>query len=150
MELILPIAVNVVLGVALLALFAWVRWRELPGLGSSEAALRIFREQFPEASGTASVSADGRSALLALAPGPQIGLLHRNGRRWNARELSPGDLRSAKLRGDEIVLSFTDFGWGRITLRLPEVTLREQWLARLAALAVRPPVATSLPGAGHA
>jgi hypothetical protein len=150
MDLILPIAVNVVLGLALLALFAWVRWRELPGLGGSEEALRIFREHFPEASGTASVSVDGRSALFELAPGPQLGLLHRNGRRWNARELSPGDLRSVKVRGDDIVLSFTDFGWGRITLRLPEVALREQWLARLAALADRPPVATALPGAGRA
>ena len=150
MELILPIAVNVVLGLALLGLFVWVRWRDPPALGSSEEALRIFREQFPEASGTASVSADGRGALLALAPGPQVGLLHRNGRRWNARELSPGDLRSAKLRGDGIVLSFTDFGWGRITLRLPEAALREQWLARLAALVKRPPAATALPGAERA
>jgi len=150
MELILPIAVNVVLGLALLALFSWVRWHEPSGLGSSEEALRIFREQFPEASGTVSVSADGRSALLALPQSPQVLLLHRNGRRWNARELSAGDLRSVKARGDALVLSFSDFGWGRIQLRLSDEAAREEWLARLAALAIRSPSAPALSGAERA
>lgn len=150
MELIVPIAVNLLLGLALLALFAWVRWREPPGLGSSEDALRIFREQHPEASGTASLSTDGRSALLAFPQGPQVGLLYRNGRRWNARELSPGDLRNVQARGDAIVLSFTDFGWGRIQLRLADAAAQEEWLARLAALSLRSPEALALPGAERA
>lgn len=150
MELIVPIAVNVVLGLALLALFAWVRWGDPPGLGGSEDALRIFREQYPEASGTASVSSDGRSALLALPQSPQVGLLYCNGRRWNARELSPGDLRSVKVRGDALMLSFTDFGWARIQLRLADAAVRQEWLARLAALSVRPAIAPAPPGAGRA
>lgn len=150
MDLILPIAVNVVLGLALLALFAWVRRREPPGLASAEEALRIFREQFPDVSATASLSADGRGALLMLSQAPHVAVLCRNGRRWNARELSPGELRSVRVRGDAVVLSFTDFGWGRIQLRLADVAAREQWLARLAPLATQPPTARPLPGAGHA
>ncbi len=143
MDLVIPIAANVVLGLMLLAIFAWLRARDPAGLASPDEALALFRQRFPGAGGTASVSADGRSALIALRQEPGVGLLHRNGRRWNARELLPDDLRAVRCLGDTIVLTFADFGWARIRVRLANAEARELWFARLDALLKRT-------GAGHA
>jgi hypothetical protein len=134
MELVVPIAANVVLGLMLLAIFAGLRARDPAGLAGPDEALALFRQRFPDASGTASVSADGRSALIALPSERAVGLLHRRGRRWNARQLLPEDLRAAHCLGDAIVLTFADFGWARIRVPLADAEARALWLARLDAL----------------
>jgi hypothetical protein len=150
MELVISIAANIVLGLVLLAIFAQLHPRDQARLASPEEALTLFRQHFPDASGTASVSADGLIALIALRPDSGIGLLHRNGRRWNARELLPEDLRAVHCLGDSIILRFADFGWPRIRFRFTHAEARTLWLARLSALTSRSAPEGHSAGAGHA
>jgi hypothetical protein len=139
-DLVLPIAVNVVLGIALLGLFLWRRQAAGARL-TGEEALALFRLQYPEAGGTVTVAADRCSALIELKPG--IGLLQRQGRRWVARTLKKSEIASVRLRKDgAIQIAFVDFGWPRALVRLDDPQLRAGWLERLAA-----PDAES-PGAG--
>jgi hypothetical protein len=133
MELVVPIAVNLALGVILLGLFAW-RGKQDPLRLTASDALAIFRQHDPEASGTATVAADGRAALIDLGE-MRVGLLHRHGRRWNARVISREDLRGVAVAGDEVVLSLADFGWPGARLRLEDGAARKRWLERLARLA---------------
>jgi hypothetical protein len=134
MELAIAIAANVVLGCALLGLFAWNGGRDPPRLAGPEEALRIYREQFPDAEGAATVAAGGSAALIALRRG-SIGVLHRHGNRWNARELQAEDLGAVTLaREDTIALAFRDFGWPRARFRIADPQLRARWLSRLGAL----------------
>jgi len=133
-ELAIAIAVNVVLGIVLLGMFVLLRSRDTARLASSDDALRLFRQRFPDAVGVATVATDGQCALLALKDG--IGLLHRHGRRWNSRKLVPGELSGVAVTGgDTITLALADFGWPRAHIRMDDPDARSAWLARLGAFA---------------
>ena len=131
MELAIAIAANIVIGVVLLALFAWHRAPGVVRLGDSDKALTLYRRHFPAATGDATVAADGLNALIFLEHDSRIGLVDRHGRRWNVRELTPGDLRSVAADGDVITLSFADFGWPKSRIRIADPATRAVWLARL-------------------
>jgi hypothetical protein len=140
MELAIALAANVALGLVLLALFKWRRPRDTARLAGPTQALIIFQQQVPDAAGTATVAADGLTALVALDKdnGSGVGLLHRHGRRWNARELLAEDIGSVTLtHGDAITLSLADFGWPRMRVRIEDPQTRAAWLARLSALAAQ-------------
>jgi hypothetical protein len=131
MELAVAIAANIVIGVVLLALFAWYRTPDTARLTGPEEALAIFRRHFPDAAGTVIVAADGLTGLIGLQDGSRIGLVHRHGRRWNARAVHPEDLRSVTVDGETINLSLTDFGWPRTHVRIVDLGARAAWLSRL-------------------
>lgn len=131
MELAIAIAANIVIGVVLLLLFAWYRMPNTLRLTGPEEALAIFCRHIPDATGTVTVAADGLAALIALQQGSRIGLIHRHGRRWNAREVRPEDLRSVTVLDETITLSLTDFGWPRTHVRISDPEMRAAWLLRL-------------------
>jgi hypothetical protein len=132
MQLVVPIAANVVLGIVLAALFLSRRASDDARLNDGDEALRLFRRQFPDADGAVVVAADYRGALIALHQGTAIGLLERRGRRWTARRLAPGDLRSVDLAGsDTLSLTLADFGWPRARFQIADPEARAAWLARL-------------------
>ena len=133
-ELLIPIAVNLALGVILLALLYRQRTRDTVRLTLATEAMDIFRMHFPDALGAATLAADGRGALIDLQRGG-TGLLQRHGRRWNARLLAPGELSSVRRSGgDAIELKFADFGWPRARLCLADADARAMWLSRLTSL----------------
>jgi hypothetical protein len=133
-ELVLPIAVNVVLGIALLGLFLWRRPPAAEGRLTAEKALALFRLQYPEASGTVTIAPDCCGALIDLRPG--IGLLQRQGRRWVARTLEKGEIASVTLQTDGAIrIAFADFGWPCALVRLDDPQLRASWLERFRRLA---------------
>jgi len=135
MELAISIAVNVLLGLLLLALLS--RWgrRDNARLTGPEDAMTAFRVHFPDASGTATVAADGRSALVDLAPETGVGLLQRHGRRWNARILAPREIASVQVGGDGAIdVRFADFAWPRAAIRIEDGPVRAAWISRLDAL----------------
>jgi hypothetical protein len=147
MELVLAIAVNVVLGILLLALLYWKHTNDNVRLSSAEEALELFRAQFRDAIGKATVSADRRCALIELENG--IGVLERHGRRWNARLLVSRELASVRLGRDGCLrLRFADFGWPQARFVASDPDVRAQWLARLHALTARATAATR--DLGHA
>jgi hypothetical protein len=138
MELVLAIAVNLALGILLLALLYWKHTNDDVRLSSAEEALEIFRKQFPDVLGTATVSADRRCALIELDGDGGIGVLERHGRRWNARMLVPREFSSVRLDRDGCLrLRFADFGWPRARFRTSDPEARAKWLARLDALTAR-------------
>jgi hypothetical protein len=131
MELAIAIAANIVIGAILLALFALGRAPDGVRLTGPAEALAVYRRQFPKATGSAVVASDGLAAFFPLAGGGKIGLLHRHGRRWNARELVPEDLRSVTADGDTITISLTDFGWPHSHIRIADAEVRREWVSRL-------------------
>jgi hypothetical protein len=137
MELAIAIAANVVIGVVLLALFAWYRTPDAVRLTGPEEALAIFRRHFPDAAGTVTVDAYGVTALIALHHELKFGLIHRHGRRWNAREIHAEELRSVTVDGPTITLALTDFGWPRTHVRIADLGTRDAWLSRLHAFAAK-------------
>ncbi len=135
MELAIAIAANILLGLILLGSFALLGRQDAAVLEGPEQALRVYTDLFPDASGAAMVCDDKTSALIALHHRTGVGLVHRHGRRWNARELQPKDVASVGLVGDDTIrLSLTDFGWPRAHIRIQDRTARTIWLARLDAL----------------
>lgn len=132
MELVIAIALNVALGLVLLALL-WSRRHDAGRLSSEAEAEALFRAQFPDAAGVATLSADGRGALIQLPRG--IGVLVRAGRRWNARLIMPRELTHAQQdSAGAISLTFADFGWPRARLPIADADVRAAWLARLRTL----------------
>jgi len=148
MHLLVPIAANVVLGIVLAALFLARRTSDDVRLRDGDAALQLYRRRFPDADGSATVSADERGALIALANGSGVGLLQRCGRRWAARELATRDIRSVTVMGgDTLRIALADFGLPRAHIRIADAGARAAWLARLGAGAAvdaahRPPGAS--------
>ncbi len=135
-ELAIALAANIVLALILLGTFAVLGMRHAAELEGPEEALKVYNEQFPGASGAAIVSDDRTSALIALHHRAGIGLVHRHGHRWNAREIQPKDLDSVRLVGDDTIrLSLADFGWPRAQIRIRDRAARATWLARLDAMA---------------
>ncbi len=136
MELAIAIAANILLGLILLGSFAVLGKRPAAVLEGPEQALRVYTEQFPDASGAAIIVSDDRtSALIALHHRVGIGLVHRHGRRWNVREIHPKDLESVRVVGDDSIrLALADFGWPRAHIRIRDRAARTMWLARLDAL----------------
>ena len=136
-ELFIAVGFNVVVGVltTLLIYFFWTRKRGDAPLADAETALGHFRDHFPEANGTATVTADRRNALIDLPDGVGIGLLQGHGHRWNAHWLKPGDVASVRVSGEtKLQVRFTDFGSPRASLLLADANERAAWLARLQAL----------------
>ena len=128
---------NVVVGVltTLLIYFFWTRRRGDVPLADAETALGHFRDHFPEANGTATVTTDRRNALIDLPDGVGIGLLQGHGHRWNAHWLKPGDVASVRVSGEtKLQVRFTDYGSPRASLLLADANERVAWLARLQAL----------------
>jgi hypothetical protein len=128
-ELAVSIAVNLLLGALLAGLLLWRRNPDAACLESADAALLRFREQFPDAVGSANVTSDGHGALVTLAAG--YGLLERRGRRWNARLLTRSDCRRVRTEDETLVIEFKDFGWPSARLTLADGAQRAEWLARL-------------------
>jgi len=137
MEIVIAIAANIVVGLILLALFAWYRSPGNARLSGPDEALSIYRQHFPDASGTVTVAADGLAALISLRPAPGVGLLQLHGKRWSSRELTPEDLRTIAVEGDVINISLLDFGWPRCSVRIADPDSRADWVSRLNALAAR-------------
>jgi hypothetical protein len=131
MELAIAIAANIAIGAILLALFGLRRAPDGVRLTGPAEALAVYRRQFPETTASAVVASDGSAALFPLPGGGKIGLLHRHGRRWCARELLPEDLRSVTADGDSIAISLTDFGWPRSHVRIADPEVRREWVSRL-------------------
>ena len=100
---------------------------------SDADALAEFQRHFPEATGTATVSADGLAALIETATGP--GLLLRHARRWNARMLAAPELAAVHTPDDATLeLRFVDFGWPRARLRFSDRDTMSRCRARLETL----------------
>ncbi|HLW22723.1 MAG TPA: hypothetical protein VKT22_00010 [Steroidobacteraceae bacterium] len=132
-ELLFPIGVNLVLGVVLLALLLWKRRPDTVCFADEAAALHEFHHHFPDATGTATLCSDGRAALIETATG--LGLLVRDGRRWNARMLAAHELTAVRLRDPRTLeLRFADFGWPRARLRFADQDLLSRWRTRLETL----------------
>jgi hypothetical protein len=132
-ELAISIAVNILLGLILLVLLVWKRVGDTARLADSAEAVAHYDRHFPGAVGNATLSDDACGALIDLQRGG-IGLLQRQGRRWNARQLRPGEVSSVELDGEIIKLKFADFGWPRAQMRLADAGARAQWLGRLRSL----------------
>ena len=136
MDLVVPIAANVVLGVLLFALFSRPLRASAMRLTGPDEALAIFRLQFPDATGTATVAADQLGSLIALHGDPRVGLIQRHGQRWTTRVLAPPDLLSVAESGtDALNLSLADFGWPQASVRISDPQVRAAWLSRLTSLA---------------
>jgi len=137
-ELAISIAVNVALGIALLAILRWKRFGDSARLAGAEEAIALFSQRFSATAGDATVAHDGRSALIELDSGGGVGLLQRHGRRWNARVLVPGEVSSAELKEATVIdLTFADFGWPRAQIRIDDAEARLRWLQRLQTLRSR-------------
>jgi hypothetical protein len=133
-ELAISIAVNCMLGVILLALLIWKRTPDTVRLSEPDEAMEQFKRYFPEAVGAATVADDRRSALIDLKCGGAVGILQRQGRRWNALTLESGQLSSVELGRNEIIqLKFADFGWPRAQIRIADADARALWIGRLKA-----------------
>jgi hypothetical protein len=133
-ELLIAIGVNVLVGaLTVLILFLSRRSRKQAArLADAAVAMDLFRRQFPEATGTAIVTADGRNALIDLGEGAGVGLLQAHGQRWNARILRAGDVASLAPCGHSTLeLRLTDYANPRASLLLPSTDAQFLWLARL-------------------
>ena len=103
----------------LLIYLYWTRNRGDAPLADADTALGHFRDHFPEANGTATVTTDRRNALIDLADGVGIGLLQGHGHRWNAHWLKPGDVASVRVsQENKLQVRFTDYGSPRASLLL--------------------------------
>jgi len=132
-ELLFSIGVNLVLGVLLFALLLWKRRPDTVRLLSETDALAEFQRHYPEATGTATLSADGLAALIETASGP--GLLVAHARRWNARMLAAPELTAVSARDEtSLELRFADFGWPRARLRFADRETASRCRARLETL----------------
>ena len=138
MELVISIAMNVVLGLILLALLLWKTTRDEVRVTSAEEALALFCKHFPDVLGIATVCADQRAAVIELRQGSGVGLLQRQGRRWNAQILRPGDCTRVRRTADRtLTLDLANFGWPRTELRFADASTLEKWLNRLQSLTTR-------------
>jgi len=136
-ELLIAIGFNVIVGVltTLLIYFYWSRTGGEAGLPDADTALGLFRDHFPEAGGTATLTTDRRNALIDQTDGAGIGLLQGHGHRWNAHWLKPGDVASVRVIHDiKLQIRFTDFGSPRASLLFSDANERDAWFARLQAL----------------
>jgi hypothetical protein len=136
-ELLIAIGFNAVVGVlaALLIYFYWTRRRGDASLADADTALGLFRGHFPEITGKATLTADGRNALIDLPDGVGLGLLQGHGHRWNAHWLKPGDVASVRVTQDRMLLvRFVDYGSPHASLAFRDGNERDSWLARLQAL----------------
>jgi hypothetical protein len=136
-ELLIAIGVNVLIG-ALAALLLYLSRnarKQAARLTDPAVALDLFRRQFPDATGTATLTADGRNALIDLGEGAGIGLLQSHGQRWNARILHPGDVASLATTGySTLELRLADYANPRTALLFPSAETQFLWLERLRSL----------------
>jgi hypothetical protein len=136
-ELLIAIGVNVLIGAltALIIYFSRSSPKQGARLADARMALDLFRRQFPDATGTATLTADGRNALIDLGEGAGVGLLQAHGQRWNARILHPGDVASLATSGySTLELRLTDYANPRASLLLPSTDAQFLWLGRLRSL----------------
>ena len=136
-ELLIAIGVNVLIG-ALAALLLYIsRNSRKPAarLTDPAVAMDLFRRQFPGAKGTATLTADGRNALIDLGEGAGIGLLQSHGQRWNARILQAGDVATLATSGySALELRLADYSNPRASLLFPSADTQFRWLERLRSL----------------
>ena len=133
-ELALAIVINVVLGAAAVLLVLVCRRGPTRGLRLADEAqaLALFRMQFPDVIGRATLTGDNTGALLALQNEIRIGLLQLQGRRWLARLVSPGEIAAVAACTDGAIrVKFADYGWPRALLQLNDRDVQLAWLARL-------------------
>ena len=130
----ISIVANLVLGLVLLGVLYRKRGNDSERLTGPSQALERYRLRYPAASGRASLSADGRAALLELADGT-TGLIERRGRRWNVRALEPREIAGVGRAADgAIVIGLADFGWPRARVQLSDFATSQRWIERLMAL----------------
>jgi hypothetical protein len=137
MELAIAIAANILIGGILLALFAWRRAPDVARLAGPDEALAIYGRQFPETASSVTLASDGLAALVSLSTESKIGLIHRHGRRWTARQLLPEDLRSVTVHNETITVSLADFGWPSSHVLIADPQMRQDWFARLQGFAAK-------------
>jgi hypothetical protein len=130
------IGINLLLGMVLLGLLAFRLRPDTATVATPEDAMMLFRRWFPDAVGRAALASDGRGAFVDLDP-EGLGLLVRNGRRWNARILAASDLASVRTRGEWVEIRFRDFAWPRAELRFDQAAPRAAWSARVEGLMLR-------------
>jgi hypothetical protein len=143
-ELVIAIGANLLVGALAVLLIhrSVARKAQEPRLADAVAAMDLFRERFPEAAGGATLTADGRNALIDLRAESGIGLLQGHGARWNARVLQPQDLASVRVSGETTLsVKFTDYAGPRALLRLADRDECLAWRARLQGLRERGPQA---------
>lgn len=136
-ELLIAIGVNVLIGAlaALLLYFSRNSRKQASRLTDPAIAMELFQRQFPGANGTATLTADGRNALIDLGEGAGIGLLQSHGQRWNARILRAGDVASLATSGHSAVeLRLADYSNPRTSLLFPSAATQFLWLERLRSL----------------
>jgi len=134
-EIALSVAVNLALGIALFLLLYGTRRNGGMRLAGPPEAMALFASHFPDAAGEAMVTVDHQNALIELPPGTEVGLVQLQGRRWNARKIAPGDIRTVHLGSDGAIrIKFADFGWPGATLCFADPDHRLRWLQRLAVL----------------
>jgi hypothetical protein len=134
-EMAFSIAINVVLGILLLALLYRKRTADHVRLSGPSQAMDLFRSYYPDVVGAATVADDRRGALIDLQRGAGIGLLQRQGRRWNARVLAAGEVSSVQVTaGHAVEVRFPDFAWPRASIRIADPEVRALWVGRLDSL----------------
>jgi hypothetical protein len=136
-ELLIAIGVNGLVGAlaALLLFLSRNSRKQAARLTDPAMAMDLFRRQFPDATGTATVTADGRNALIDLGEGGGIGLLQSHGQRWNARILHAGDVASLATAGySALELRLADYANPRAALLFPSAEAQFLWLERLRSL----------------
>jgi hypothetical protein len=132
-ELLFSIGVNLVLGVVVLVLLVWKRRPDTVRLVTEADAVAEFQRHYPDATGTAIVSADGLAALIETGTGP--GLLMAHARRWNARMLVAPEFAAVRAADEtSLELRFADFGWPRARLRFADREAASRCRARLETL----------------
>jgi hypothetical protein len=136
-ELLIAIGVNVLIGAlaALLLYFSRNSRKQPARLTDPAVAMDLFRRQFPGTNGTATLTADGRNALIDLGEGAGVGLLQSHGQRWNARILHAGDVASLATSGNSALeLRLADYSNPRTSLLFPGADTQFLWLERLRGL----------------
>lgn len=121
--------------IALIAgMVRWLRPGTAPPL-TSDAALRLFREDFPRVeSSAAEMTPDGRAAIVLAPSGAIAGCVALIGLRWTARRIGARDVASASASGARTAVRFNDFTWPSLRLAWRSAAEARDWAARFDAM----------------
>ena len=127
------LASSVAIGVLAIAV-RWLRPGAAPAM-TPEAALRLFREDFPRVESTAAeMTPDGRTAIVFAPTGGIAGCVTLIGLRWTARRIGARDVASVSVSGERTVVRFDDFAWPSLNLGWRTAAQARDWAARFDAM----------------